>query len=251
VRNLLVSNHECARFLNALAEAGLPNSHGGAWLLACEMPHERGGRLHRDASTGRWTISPGYEDYPAYWVTWIGAAALAAWAGARLPARAELVALTAGARIGGNAGYQEGDAGPVTEAGAGESRIHHLLGNLQVWCGDGPDTGTGAGEPPVTRWLYGIAWNTPATLDAAGQPRSRHLLGCSRGVGIRLVRDGQRPVSTAELARRLGCWIRALDDQPGPPAEIDQRAVRLLDASQADAGLDAHIAAGAGEPVRG
>jgi hypothetical protein len=250
VRNLLVSNHECAAFLNALAEAGLPNSNGGAWLLACEIPHERGGRLHRDASTGRWTISPGYEDYPAYWVTWIGAAALAAWAGARLPARAELVALTAGAHIGGNAGYQEGDAGPVTEAGAGESRIHHLLGNLQVWCGDGPDTETGAGEP-LTRWLYGIAWNTPATPEAAAQPRSRHLLGCSRGVGIRLVRDGQRPVSAAELARRLSCWIRALDDQPGTLAEIDQRAVRLLDGSQADAGLAAHIAAGAGEPVRG
>jgi Sulfatase-modifying factor enzyme 1 len=147
VRNLLVSNSEFARFLNALAEAGMPNNHGGAWLLACEMPNERGGRLHRDASTEQWTVSPGYEDYPAYWITWIGAAAFAACAGARLPSRAELAALTASASVGGNAGYRDGDASPVTDPGLGQSAIHHLLGNLQLWCGDGPDPGTGE---PVT-----------------------------------------------------------------------------------------------------
>ena len=250
VRNLLVSNSEYARFLDALAVAGMPNSHGGTWLLACEMPHERGGRLHRDASTGRWTVSQGYEDYPAYWVTWIGAAAFAAWAGSRLPTRAELAALTAGAAVGGNAGYRDGDASPVTEPGSGPCGIHHLLGNLQLWCGDGPHSDPGSGGP-VIRWLYGIAWNTPATREAAEQPRSRHLLGCSRGVGVRLVRDGQRPVSATELARRLGQWLTALDDRSRPLAEIDQQVIQLLGSSQADAGLGAHVAAGAGEPVRG
>jgi hypothetical protein len=248
VRNLLVSNREYARFLNALAEAGMPNGHGGAWLLACEMPDERGGRLHRDASTGQWAVSPGYEDYPAYWITWIGAAAFAAWSGARLPARAELAALTAGAALIGNAGYRAGDASPVTEPGLDRSAIHHLLGNLQLWCGDGPDPGPGE---PVTRWLYGIAWNTPATRDAAEQPRSRHLLGCSRGVGVRLVRDGQQPVTPAGLAQRLGRWINVLDDRSRPLDEIDHQVIRLLNDSQADAGLGAHVAASAGEPVHG
>jgi formylglycine-generating enzyme required for sulfatase activity len=200
-----VSNSELARFLNALAEAGMPNNHGGAWLLACEMPHERGGRLHRDASTGQWTVSPGYEDYPAYWITWIGAAAFAACAGARLPSRAELAALTATASAGGNAGYRDGDASPVTEPGLGQSAIHHLLGNLQLWCGDGPDPGTGE---PVTRWLYGVAWNTPATAETAAQPSPARLLTRGRHP------PGPRRPATGHPCR-AGPAARPVDQRPG------------------------------------
>jgi len=251
VRNLLVSNAEYARFLNALSAAEMPNSHHGTYLLACEMPHERGGRLHQDRATAVWTVSPGYEDYPAYWVTWIGAAAFAAWDGARLPARAELTRLTCGTATTGNAAYRSGDVTPVTEPGARASMIHHLLGNLQTWCGDGPGEQTRLGAPAV-RWLHGIAWNTPATQQAAQQPRCRHILGCSRGVGIRLVRDGsQRPVSTGELAARLAAWISSLADRSRPLAEIDGQLIRALDASQADGGLGSHVAAGAGEPFHG
>ena len=47
-RNLLVTNDEFAAFLNELAAAGLPNCLDGSYLLACEMPHERGVRLHCD-----------------------------------------------------------------------------------------------------------------------------------------------------------------------------------------------------------
>ena len=50
-------------------------------------------------------MSAGYEGHPAYWVTWIGAATLAAWHGARLPTRAELIKLTGRApATAGNAG---------------------------------------------------------------------------------------------------------------------------------------------------
>jgi len=249
VRNVLVSNAEYARFMNALSQAGMPNSHHGTYLLACEMPHERGGRLHQNRATGAWTVSPGYEDYPAYWVTWIGAAAFAAWNGARLPTRAELTRLTCGAATTGNASYRSGDVTPVTEAGARASMIHHLLGNLQTWCGDGPDDRAGG---PAVRWLHGIAWNTPATQDAAQHPRGRHILGCSRGVGIRLVRDGsQRPVSTGVLAARLAAWISGLADRSRPLAGIDAQLIQALDTSQADGGLGSHVAASAGEPRHG
>jgi Sulfatase-modifying factor enzyme 1 len=249
VRNVLVSNAEYARFLNALSHAGLPNSHHGTYLLACEMPHERGGRLHWDWGTGAWAVSPGYEDYPVYWVTWIGAAAFAARNGARLPARAELAGLTSGAATTGNADYRSGDVTPVTEPGVPGTEIHHLLGNLQTWCCDGPDERTGS---PAARWLHGIAWNTPATQQAAQQPRSRHILGCSRGVGIRLVRDGsQLAVSTSELACRLKAWIGRLADRSRTLAEIDEELVRALDASQTDTGLGSHVAAGSGEPRYG
>jgi len=249
---VLVSNAEYARFLNALSKSGVPNSHNGTYLLACEMPHERGGRLHQNHASGLWTVSRGYEGYPAYWVTWIGAAAFAAWTGARLPARAELVQLTHGAAITGNAAYRFGDVTPVTEPGRHASTVHHLLGNLQVWYSDGPaDQMDSAGA--AARWLHGIAWNTSATQQAAQQPRCRHILGCSRGVGIRLVRGGSQPppVTTGELAARLTAWIASLTDRSRPLAEIDGRLIAALDASQADGGLGSHVAAGSGEPGHG
>ena len=90
---------------------------------------------------------------------------------------------------------------------------------------------------PTARWLHGIAWNTPATQQAAQQPRCRHMLGCSRGVGIRLVRDGQLPVSTGELACRHEGMDGRAADRSRPLAEIDEELIRALDASQADGGL--------------
>lgn len=230
----------------------MPSSHGGTYLLACEMPHERGGRLHHDPATGRWHVSPGYEHHPAYWVTWIGAAAFAAWHGARLPTRAELIELTSHASApAGNTAYRFGDVTPVTEPGRHAGEIHHLLGNLQAWCADGPPAGYLSGGP-AARWLYGAAWNTPSTAEEAQRPRHRHILGCSRGVGIRLIRDGaQHRVSIGDLADRLTAWIAILADRSRPVAELDEWLIRALDASQADAGLGTHVAVGAGEACHG
>src|SRR5690606_15484111 len=53
-RNLLVSNAEFAQFLTLLHAAGAPNTRAGTHLLACVMPHERGGRLHLDDRAGLW-----------------------------------------------------------------------------------------------------------------------------------------------------------------------------------------------------
>jgi hypothetical protein len=147
--------------------------------------------------------------------------------------------------------YRFGDVTPVTEPSAPPSGIHHLLGNLQLWCGDGPSEEIPAGGP-AARWLYGIAWNTPATREAARQPRWRHILGCSRGVGIRLVRDGtERPVPAAGLASQLADWIDSLGNRSRPLSEIDQQLIAALDVSQTDAGLGTHVAARAGEPRDG
>ena len=80
-----------------------------------------------------------------------------------------------------------------------------------------------ATAPPGTlaraaRWLHGAAWNTPATLDEIHQPRGRHLLGASRGVGVRLVRHyaGQRAATAGELAAALTGWVRGLASRDRP-----------------------------------
>lgn len=147
-RNLLVTNREYAAFLNDLHAAGLSNHQGGMYLLAVPMPHERGGRLHHDTDTGRWHVSAGYEQYPVYWVTWIGAAAFAASLGARLPTRAELIDCSdaCGAQAV-NSDYGQGDVSAVIEPGRSARQIHHLVGNVQVWCGDGPDPGKQSAGP--------------------------------------------------------------------------------------------------------
>jgi hypothetical protein len=104
----------------------------------------------------------------------------------------------------------------------------------------------------VTRWLYGTAWNTPATREAAGQDRSRHILGCSRGVGIRLVRgQASQSATTAGLASLLHAWISSLGDRSRPLDQADLELTGALDPSQADARLGAHVAAGAGETRHG
>jgi hypothetical protein len=251
-RNLLVTNDEFAAFLNELAGEGLANRVDGNYLLAVEMPHERGGRLHYDPHTGRCTISPGFGAHPAYWVTWTGAAAFAARHGSRLPSRSEMIAETSRDDLTvPNCGYQAGDTLPVTEPGRGPGEIHYLAGNVQVWCCDGPAACQAA---PAARWLHGAAWNTPGTPEEISRPRGRHLSGASRGVGIRLVREhpaGQQPAaSAAGVADTLMTWVRMLADRDRPLRDLDEALAGALAALQADSGLRPHVGPGTGEPRR-
>ncbi|WP_331726064.1 SUMF1/EgtB/PvdO family nonheme iron enzyme [Streptomyces sp. NBC_01012] len=232
-RNTLVTNREMADLLTMLHAAGLPNTQCGVNLLLCPMAHERGGRLHFDQRRRRWTVSPGFETHPAYWVTWAGAAAVAAWSGARLPTRAEALEATSGALPAYNCGYATGDASSVAETGRGAGQVHHLVGNLQIWCGDGP---TQHAARPEQRFLFGAAWNTPGTREAIEAERSRYLLGSSRGVGVRLVRDPDTTQATGlgawELAHRINGWVDGLGDPACSPGELDRRLVTALIAAQ-------------------
>jgi hypothetical protein len=112
--------------------------HPGGHRGRRSLPAGRGGRLHSDRH-GHWSCTPGFEHHPAYWVTWIGAAAFAALAGARLPTRSECDALTADApRQQANVNYRHGDVTHVLEQGLRHDEIHHRVGNVQIWCADGP-----------------------------------------------------------------------------------------------------------------
>jgi formylglycine-generating enzyme required for sulfatase activity len=195
-----------------MRDAGLANTHDGVHLLATEMPAERGGRLHRDPGDGRWRALPGFGEHPVYWVTWIAGAAYAVCQGARLPTHAELDAVSVGV-VASNCDYRIGDVAPVREPDRGPGRVHHLVGNVQVWCADGP---TLDASLPAERYLHGAAWNTPGTPADIARVRSRHLLGSSRGVGIRLVRDPDRPVPAldpVQVSARLRQWLDTLTGQ--------------------------------------
>lgn len=236
VRNLLCSNAEFCRMLNALLAAGLANTHLGTHLLLMPMPHERGGRIHWSDKSQEWAVSAGYEHHPAYWVTWIGAAAFAAVNGALLPEHRLMRALSSDARPT-NHGYKVGD---VVHVGSDDPAhgVHHLVGNVQVWCRDGPRDEFGQ---PVQRWVHGAAWNTPPTLREINRLRSRHLLGASRSTGIRLVADtaGPRPGQTINhVATLLGQWIESLSDRTQSLADLDMTVVKGL---QADVAFRSHV----------
>ncbi len=106
--------------------------------------------------------------------------------------------------------------------------IHHAIGNVQVWCADGPGTDELRGGP-TARWMHGAAWNTPANTEYIRRARHRHLTGASRSVGIRLVRDGYQGVGDlAELAARLKDWTRSLTDRDRTLDELDAPLLRGL-----------------------
>lgn len=225
-RNLLVSNAEFCGLLNSLHAAGVPNTYRGTHLLFTPMPHERGGRIHFDTQRGRWSVSPGFDHHPVYWVTWPGAAAFALSNSARLPTHGELCVLAADSEPS-NHNYAVGDAAPVVQSVA-PLGIHHPVGNVQVWCGDGPPPLFGQ---PVEKWLHGAAWNTPATPAEVNRLRSRHLLGSSRGVGIRLVRDLSTPFTgptIGQVATMLDTWIDGLADRDRSLSDMDSRIAAVL-----------------------
>ncbi len=87
--------------------------------------------------------------------------------------------------------------------------------------------------------------------DVTPRPRCRHLTGCSRGVGIRLIRDREAaPVSARRLAVLLGDWMQGLEDRGKPLAVLDGQLIEALEAarsSQADVGFGTHVGTGTGE----
>lgn len=235
-RNTLVSNAEFCELLNALHAVGTSSTRRGTHLLLVPMPHERGGRLHWSTRRQLWTVSGGFEHHPVYWVTWLGAAVFAAINSARLPAHGELSALAADAEPS-NHSYAIGDVTSVARV-ISPNEVHDLVGNLQVWCGDGPPATFGQ---PVERWIHGAAWNTPATIDEVNRLRSRHLLGASRGIGIRLVRDPTTPFTEpaiTQIAAALETWIDGLSERRRTLADLDTAIVQAL---QADVALRAHV----------
>ena len=121
---------------------------------------------------------------------------------------------------------------------------------MQVWCCDGPSPAE-LHDGQAARWLHGAAWNTPATREEIHRARHRHLTGCSRGVGIRLVRNpASKKVPAAELAALLTGWITSLGCRTRSLAALDQAVIEAL-GSQADVGLGSHVGAGAGESGQG
>lgn len=232
-RNTLVTNDEFCSLLNELAHGGVFNLLDGGQVFFNEnMIDERGGRIHFDQASQKYRVSNGYENHPVYWVTWIGAMAFARSQGLRLPTRLEIDELAQNAEVDFdtiNAGHRFDDVYPIDSRNYKQGEIHDIIGNLAVWCSDGPKQLPNDPQSS-TRYIYGTAWNRPATPREVTKDQSRPLTGNSRAVGIRLVKDSAtRAIPFAELADKLQKISPLLQEKKNRPLrERDEAIITLL-----------------------
>jgi hypothetical protein len=234
-RNILVTNREYAEFLNALRSKNIFNVlDGGQMFFNENMIEARGGRIHFNTIHNVYEVSAGYEEHPVYWVTWIGALAFAHYRGLRLPTRAELCSLIEHTPVvfdAINAGHVHDDVQPVSLERYVHGAICDVVGNLSVWCSDGPDQKEGDPQS-VTKYIYGTAWNRPATTQEMTKGNSRPIVGNSRSVGIRLVQDAStQPMSFEKLVAQIQKIPNILKEHTDKSLRFkDQAIIDLLQA---------------------
>lgn len=232
----LATNQEMHVFLNELLETGLDPALTYLFIRD-DMPPERGGRLIFDKEVGRFMLVAGYEDHPAYWLTWLGAATYAAWRGGRLPTAKEWSAVyeiyhDRLRHDSGNHSYAHDDVVPT--GGLIEGLPHDFFGNLRIWC----DDWAGEGELHLSKALAGISWKH--YLHDRYQPLTeKPFLTNSRVIGARVVYCGSCTASdivSAEtivrtvhdfFASQNGTWLSGAESVSGANDELAD-AVRQL-----------------------
>lgn len=180
----LVTNSQMASFLQELIDAGLDSSINHMFLLD-NMPTSRGGRINFNQQSNSFTLAKGFEDYPAYWVSWLANALFAYREGMRLPTYDEWLQIyeqmDPEATIGiSNHSYLHDDATPT---GNGSEGIPiDFFGNLRIWCSDWSD------QIAVSKKLAGISWKNEFHEDYVTENHRPYLTN-SRVIGARLVTD--------------------------------------------------------------
>ena len=188
-----VTNARYVQFLNALgAHTGTCGGHD------CVETQVEDRYSHILLQDGRYSVESGFEDHPATQVSWYGARAYCAWAGARLPTEAEWEKAARGVdgRIypWGNGApdcekAQYGDCGGSTvpagarQAGASPYGVLNMAGNVWEWVNDWYDSAYYAASPErnpqgpdsgVRRVFRGGSWGyLPAFLRTGDRARNR------------------------------------------------------------------------------
>jgi len=199
-----VTNARYVQFLNALGE------HAGACEgRDCAETQVEDKYSHIVRQGGRYVVEPGFEDHPATQVSWHGAQAYCAWAGARLPTEAEWEKAARG--VDGRSypwgnqlpdcdQAQFGDCGGMTvpvgslPAGASPYGVLDMAGNVWEWVADWYDPAyygsSPAQNPPgpdsgVRKVFRGGSWGYPPTFIRAGDRARNRPTYAGFNVGFR------------------------------------------------------------------
>jgi formylglycine-generating enzyme required for sulfatase activity len=190
-----VTNAQYVQFLNAVG--GHEGTCGGRECAETKV-EDKYSHILRTGQDGRYVVESGFKDHPVTQVSWYGAQAYCAWAGARLPTEAEWEKAARGddgrSYPWGNEApdcskAQYGDCGGATvavgsrPAGASPYGTLDMAGNVWEWVADWYDPsyysssatqnpqGPDSGERKVFR---GGSWGYPAAfVRASDRARNR------------------------------------------------------------------------------
>lgn len=153
-----VTNSEFCEFLNSkgIDSTGKMNTaRNGLQLLLSSSDTTRSGRFNQGMiyNGAQWQPVPGFEYYPAIYISWYGADEYCRWKGGRLPTEAEWEYAAGGAKLNpdkyagtndfGNlsdfAWYYENSGGqskPVGTKKPNNLGLYDIIGNVNEWCND-------------------------------------------------------------------------------------------------------------------
>lgn len=146
------------------------------------MPAQRGGRMMLDEHTNQLVTVEGFEEHPAYWITWLGAAVVALRTGLSLPYLSQWLEVSASvipndASVA-NHSYAHDDVAPTGNLHA-DNIPTDFFGNLKIWCKDWQDVGQ-------NKALAGISWKHNYFPDYNPISAKSYMTN-SRVIGARLV----------------------------------------------------------------
>ena len=229
----LVTNQEMGSFMQELLDNGLDPSLVHLFLRENMIP-ERGGRLQLHTNYKKILITKHYEKHPAYWISWLGAAAYALRIGAALPTSSAWQYVYSlhkwSSASDANHTYSHDDTvetGRLTK----DNLPIDFFGNLKIWCSDWTD------ELFQNKAVAGISWkhNFSETYRTITE---KPFLTNSRVIGARLVicsKCPPRPLLTAkeivhlieQAKNELGLIYPTVDDV----AEANRKIGLLFDCS--------------------